>query len=170
MTDRIHVYCDGACKPNPGAGGWGCVIDGVGARRELSGGFRRTTNNRMEIWSVIEGLRAVPGGVAVTVVSDSKYVVDMMTGGHVRRWKRNHWMRTRKERALNPDLWDRLLSLCDGRDVDFQWVRGHDGHPENERADVLAAEAARREGLPADEGFEEPVAMDGPTLFDLVHD
>lgn len=169
MPSPVTVFTDGACSPNPGAGGWGVVILHDGARRELSGGFRKTTNNRMEIQAVVEGLSAVDAEIPVTVVSDSRYVVDMMNGGHVRRWKANSWMRTKRDRALNPDLWDRLLEICEGRDVTFQWVKGHDGHPENERADELAVEAARQDGLPADEGFESPAPAPfvGASLFDL---
>jgi len=167
MNDRAIIYTDGAASPNPGRGGWAAVIVEGEKRRELSGGYQTTTNNRMELVSVIEGLSAVDAGIPVEVVSDSKYVTDMMRGGYPQSWRRRGWMRTRKERALNPDLWQRLLEVCDGRDVTFEWVRGHDGHPENERADELAVEASRRDDLSVDEGYVDPPDMSGPTLFDL---
>ena len=163
--NRIRIYADGACSPNPGPGGWGAVIVGDGQQRELSGGFRRTTNNRMEILAVVNGLAAVPAGSPVTVVSDSRYVVDMMSGGYVERWRSNGWMRDGKHAALNPDLWGRLLDVCQGRDVAFEWVRGHGGHPENERADALAVAARSRDGLPADDPFEAPPRFVQGTLF-----
>jgi ribonuclease HI len=127
--------------------------------------FRRTTNNRMEILAAVRGLEAVAPDVPATVVSDSRYVVDMLNGGHVERWRRGGWMRDRRHAALNPDLWEQLLKACAGRAVRFEWVRGHNGHPENERADVLAAEARAAEGLPADKAYEEPPLFAGDSLF-----
>jgi len=160
------VYTDGACAGNPGPGGWGVVIIQDGVRRELSGGFRKTTNNRMEILSVISSLEALSScDSLMTIYSDSQYVVDMMNNGHVLKWQRNGWMRDRKQAAMNPDLWERLLKLCEGREVEFTWVRGHNGTVENERADELAVEARQGEGLPVDEGYEAPPLFVGDSLF-----
>ncbi|MFC1453012.1 ribonuclease H [Verrucomicrobiota bacterium] len=169
--DRTCVYCDGACSGNPGPGGWGAVVVRDGSRRELSGGFRKTTNNRMELWSVIAALDAVSPDAPVTVVSDSRYVVDMLNGGHAERWRRNGWMRDKRSRALNPDLWGRLLGLCDGRDVEFEWVRGHADDAENCRCDELAVAARSGNDLPEDDGYEHPVVpnpLGQPSLFDLM--
>jgi ribonuclease HI len=166
MSERIRIYTDGACSGNPGPGGWGAVIVGAGGRRELSGGVRRTTNNRMEILSVVMALEAVDAGEPVTIVSDSRYVVDMLNGGHVERWARGGWMRDKKHAALNPDLWSRLLELRRGRDVAFEWVRGHNGNPDNARADELAVAARSGDALPVDEGHEAPPLFVGG-LFSL---
>lgn len=151
---RAEIYADGAASPNPGAGGYGVIVDCCGQRREISAGFRKTTNNRMELMGVIEGLKAVDRSLPVTVHSDSRYVVDMLNGGHAQRWRANRWMRNVRQRAENPDLWSELLELCSGRDVEFKWVRGHNENPENERCDVLAVRARQGEGLPPDTGFE----------------
>ena len=164
-NNPVTIYSDGACSGNPGPGGWGAVIVTGDSRQELSGGFRKTTNNRMEILSVIMALEAVAVDVPVTVVSDSRYVVDMLNGGHVERWERADWQRDKKHAAKNPDLWRRLLAMCRGRNVEFKWVKGHEGHPENERADVLAVEARSRDNLPVDEGYEAPPLFVGG-LFD----
>ena len=120
----------------------------------------------MEILSVISSLEALSAcGSPMTIYSDSQYVVNMMNGGHVLKWKRNGWMRDRKQAALNPDLWEKLLKLCEGRKIEFTWVRGHDGAAENERADELAVEARQGEALPADEGYEDPPLFVGESLF-----
>lgn len=154
----ISIYTDGACQPNPGVGGYGIILVEDGRRRELSGGFRRTTNNRMELYSVIRALEALPAGArGVTVFSDSQYVVNMYGGGHARRWRAAGWTRNGgKEPALNADLWGALLDLCERHAVMFQWVRGHADHPENTRCDELAVAARQAPDLPVDEGFEKP--------------
>ncbi len=157
MTENVSVYTDGACTGNPGPGGYGAIIDGGGRRRELSGGFRCTTNNRMEITAVIVALEALKSPVRVTVYSDSQYLVKAMSLGWASRWRTNGWMRTKTEPALNPDLWEQLLLLCEKHRDDFKWVRGHNAHPENERCDALATGAAGRPGLPADTGYETSV-------------
>ena len=151
---RVTVYTDGSAIGNPGPGGYGVVLISGEHRREMSGGFRLTTNNRMEILAVIVALEALNQPCRVTLHSDSRYVVDAMAKGWARKWRANGWMRNKKERALNPDLWERLLQAAAGHDVDFRWVRGHAGVAENERADRLAVAAAQTANLPADEAYE----------------
>ncbi len=168
---EVTIYADGAASPNPGSGGYGVVLIREGQRRELSGGFRRTTNNRMEILGTIVGLRALNGEKhRVTIYSDSKYVVDMFKGGYAEQWRRNGWRRNKgKDPALNPDLWSELLSLSAGHDVQFIWVRGHADNKENARCDELAVAARQAADLPPDEGYEQPRAPGPPVQgqFDL---
>ena len=138
MNDLVTIYTDGACSGNPGPGGWGVILSYKSHKKELSGGERQTTNNRMELTAVIEGLSALTRPCRVNVVTDSKYVVDAITLGWARKWRAQGWMRNKKEKALNPDLWEALLNLLDRHEVTFTWVKGHAGHPENERCDELA--------------------------------
>ncbi len=154
----VTVHTDGACLGNPGPGGYGAVLEYEGTRKELSGGFRLTTNNRMELLAVIAALEALKEPCRVTVYSDSQYVVDAVEKGWARRWKANGWKRNKKEAAINPDLWDRLLQLTDKHAVTFRWVRGHAGNVENERCDRLAVEAANRSDLPPDDVYESTTA------------
>ncbi len=154
MKKHITIHTDGACTGNPGPGGYGVVLEYGEHRRELSGGYRRTTNNRMELTGPIRGLEALKESCRVTIYSDSKYLVDSMTQGWAERWQANAWMRNKKERAVNPDLWVRLLSLCEEHEVEFRWVPGHAGNPDNERCDQLAVQAAHIKNLPVDEGYE----------------
>ncbi|MBN1575563.1 MAG: ribonuclease HI [Chitinispirillaceae bacterium] len=147
---QVTIYSDGACSGNPGPGGYGVILSCNGVRKELSGGFRHTTNNRMELMGVIAGLEALKAPCSVTTVTDSRYVVDGIEKGWARRWKASGWMRNSKEPAINPDLWDRLLAAIDRHAVRFTWVQGHAGHPENERCDELAVAAASMPGLPED--------------------
>ena len=141
---HVNVYTDGACSGNPGPGGWGAVLEYNGQRREMSGGERETTNNRMELTGVIEALRALKEPCAVTLVSDSKYVIDALTKGWARSWRARGWVKSDKKPALNSDLWAVLLELCERHTVHCQWIKGHAGHPENERCDAMAvAEAAK---------------------------
>ena len=135
---HIELYTDGACSGNPGPGGWGAILRYGGTEKELCGGEKQTTNNRMELTAVIEGLAALKEPCEVTLTSDSKYVVDGITKGWARAWKRNGWRKADKKPALNADLWDKLLTLLDIHQVRFVWVHGHQGHPENERCDTLA--------------------------------
>jgi ribonuclease HI len=151
--DTVTIYTDGACIGNPGAGGYGVVMLQRGRKKELSGGYRKTTNNRMELKAVIEGLRALKKRCRVTLYSDSKYVVDAVNQGWANRWKANGWRRNKKEAALNPDLWDELLEQVDRHQVEFRWVRGHAGDPGNERADALAVKASRDKELAVDRGY-----------------
>jgi ribonuclease HI len=149
----VVIYCDGGCSRNPGPGGYGVVLLEGGKRRELSGGFALTTNNRMELTGCIIGLEALDRPSSVIVYSDSSYVVNGIEKGWARRWKENDWMRNKNEIAENSDLWSRLLDLCETHTVRFSWIRGHDGNPENERCDELAVEQTHRRGLPPDHGY-----------------
>ena len=155
MASKRHVivHTDGACTGNPGPGGYGAVLAHGDNRRELSGGYRRTTNNRMELMGPIKSLEALKESCRVTLYSDSRYVVDAVEKGWAKRWQANGWMRNKKEPAINPDLWKQLLALCEQHDVEFRWVRGHAGNPENERCDQLAVQAAQQSNLPIDKGY-----------------
>ncbi len=135
---QVEIFTDGACSGNPGRGGWGAVLRFQGRERELSGGAPETTNNRMELTAVIEALSALKEPCTVTLTSDSKYVIDAITKGWVYGWKRNGWRKADKKPAVNVDLWEKLLPLLETHKVTFVWVKGHDGHPENERCDRLA--------------------------------
>jgi len=163
-ASTVVMYTDGAASPNPGPGGYGVVLLRDGQRRELSGGFRKTTNNRMEILGAVVGLRALDGErAAVTIYSDSKYVVDMYMGGYAEQWRRNGWRRQQgKAPALNPDLWEELLTLSARHAVRFQWVRGHADNPENTRCDALAVMARQGANLPPDAGYEATAAVRVP--------
>lgn len=156
MTDlkQVVIYTDGACSGNPGPGGYGAVLLYNGHRKELSGGFRLTTNNRMEMLAVIEALRSLKDRCAVKLHSDSQYVINAIEKGWAAKWKANGWMRNKKDKAVNPDLWQQLLDLCKQHKVEFIWVRGHSGNVENERCDVLAVTASQQKNLPADEVYE----------------
>lgn len=169
-TDSVVIYADGACSPNPGKGGYGIILVEDGRKRELSGGFLMTTNNRMELLSIIEGLKAVTGGGRdVVVFSDSRYVVDAYSSGNAHRWKQQSWMRTKRDAAKNPDLWSQLLDVCENHNVEMKWVAGHAGHEENERCDELAVAARLKDDLPQDEGYLkpfEPTDM-AQTMFEL---
>ena len=158
MESKKHVtiYTDGACTGNPGPGGYGVVLLYGRRRKELSGGFRRTTSNRMELLGPIMGLGFLKESCDVTLYSDSRYVVDGIQKGWAERWRKKNWMLSKRRPARNPDLWARLLDLCEQHDVEFRWVRGHSGNPENERCDELAVNAARADGLLVDYGFEKP--------------
>ena len=140
---QVRLFSDGACSGNPGPGGWGTVLqftDGSGNthEKELSGGEAHTTNNRMELIGVISGLEALKTPCAVHVTTDSQYVVNSVTKGWVYNWKKKGWVKADKQPAQNVDLWERLLALLEIHQVTFTWVKGHAGHPENERCDALA--------------------------------
>ena len=135
---KVILYSDGACSGNPGPGGWGCILRYGTNERELSGGNPDTTNNRMELTGVIEGLKALKEPCEVEVISDSKYVVDAIEKGWAKSWQANGWKKADKKPALNIDLWESLLELLGTHKVTFRWIRGHSGHPENERCDELA--------------------------------
>jgi len=152
---EVTIYTDGCCIGNPGPGGYGVILCYKDRVKQLSGGFRLTTNNRMEIMAAIVGLEALKSSCFVTLYSDSKYLVESMTEGWVHQWKLNGWWRNKKERAVSIDLWDRLLDLCDYHTVKFVWIEGHAGHQWNEKCDALSRKAANQENLPIDEGYEE---------------
>ena len=133
---QVEIFTDGACSGNPGPGGWGAVLRYNGHEKEISGGEANTTNNRMELSSVINALALLK--------EPSQYVCNALKLGWAKKWKSNNWMRNKKEKALNPELWDRLLTLYDTHEVEIVWVKGHAGHPENERCDRLAVAAAKQ--------------------------
>ena len=151
---KVLMYTDGGCSYNPGPGGYGVVIFKGRQRLELSGGFRLTTNNRMELAACIEGLKALKTPSSITVCSDSKYLVDAVAKGWARKWQSNGWMRTKTDAAENYDLWEQLLDLCDKHSVEFVWVKGHAGNTENECCDRLAVAAAAGKNLPPDKAYE----------------
>lgn len=143
---HVDIFTDGACKGNPGPGGYGVILRYAGKEKELSEGFLSTTNNRMELLAAIMGLSALREPCDVVLYSDSQYLVNGIEKGWAQKWRRNGWMRTKTERALNADLWDQLLTLLEKHHVTLRWVRGHAGHPENERCDRLAVAAAQNTG------------------------
>ena len=147
------VFTDGACLGNPGPGGYGAVLIHEQARKELTGGFARTTNNRMELLAAIRALEALLEPCAVVLHSDSLYLVKAMTQGWTRRWQAAGWRRRDRGEVANVDLWELLLVQCARHEVRFVWVRGHDGNRENERCDLLATTAARGTELPPDQGY-----------------
>lgn len=134
----VELFTDGACSGNPGPGGWGAVLRYNGREKELSGGEKETTNNRMELTAAIMGLSALKEPCEVRLVTDSKYVADGITKGWAESWRKNNWRKADKKPALNPDLWEKLLDLIEEHNVTIEWVKGHAGHPENERCDQLA--------------------------------
>ncbi len=141
---QVVIYTDGACSGNPGPGGWGAILQYGETKKELSGGERETTNNRMELTGVISALQMLKQPCSVKVYTDSKYVADGMTKGWAVKWRKNGWRKADKSPALNVDLWDRLLGLCEGHEVTFHWVRGHADNPGNNRCDELARAAVPR--------------------------
>ena len=141
---RVQIYTDGACSGNPGPGGWGAILKSGGHVKELSGGEASTTNNRMELSAVIAALEALKRPCAVTLTSDSKYVIDAIQKGWAKSWRAKGWMRNKNEKAKNPDLWERLLQLLEIHQVEFIWVKGHAGHPENERCNELAVMESKK--------------------------
>ncbi len=141
---KVDIYTDGACRGNPGVGGWGAILVYRGVERELSGGERETTNNRMELTAVIEAFAALREPCSVTLTSDSKYVIDALSLGWADGWRSRGWRKADKSPALNSDLWERLLDLVSQHDVSYQWIKGHNDHPFNERCDKLATAFADR--------------------------
>lgn len=136
--DKVVIYTDGACSGNPGPGGYGVVLVCGSVKKELSGSEENTTNNRMELTAAIVGLSALKRKCEVTLVTDSKYVSDGISKGWAASWRQNGWRKADKKPALNADLWEKLLILIEQHDVTLEWVKGHNGHPENERCDALA--------------------------------
>ena len=135
---QVYIFSDGACSGNPGPGGWGAILRYDGKEAEISGGESHTTNNRMELTGVIEALTRLKYPCKAKVRTDSRYVVDGITKNWAKSWRKNNWVKSDKKPALNPDLWEKLLNLCETHQVEFEWIKGHAGHAENERCDQLA--------------------------------
>lgn len=151
---EVTVYTDGACTGNPGPGGYGVILIHGDKHREISGGFRRTTNNRMELMGAIAALESLRYRCKVTLNTDSSYVCNGIMLGWVQRWKSKGWRKSDGQPVANVDLWTRLLALQAQQDLTLVWLRGHAGHTENERCDQLAVQAAKQPNLPEDEGYE----------------
>lgn len=151
---KVIVHTDGGASGNPGPGGWAAVLESGEHRKELSGGYRLTTNNRMELTAAIRALEALKQPCDVTLFSDSQYVVHGVSKGWARKWRSKGWMRNKTDRAINPDLWAQLLDLDDKHKVTWKWVKGHAGHELNERCDELAVKAAKGKDLPVDVEYE----------------
>lgn len=141
---KLDIYTDGACSGNPGKGGWGAVLVYKGAEKEISGAEKQTTNNRMELTAVIKALQLLKEPCEVNLTTDSKYVCDAVNKGWVYGWKKRGWIKSDKKPALNVDLWEKLLEQLKIHDVTFNWVKGHNGHPYNERCDKLAVSEYQR--------------------------
>ena len=141
---KVNIYTDGACSGNPGPGGWGAILRYGTAERELSGGERETTNNRMELTAVIQALSALKEPCDVTIYSDSKYVIDAIEKGWAKGWRARGWIKSDKKPALNSDLWQQLLTLLEQHQAHFVWIKGHNEHPENERCDRLAVAESKK--------------------------
>ena len=139
-TKTVYIYTDGSCSGNPGPGGWGSILKYGNKEKELSGGNPETTNNRMELTAVIEALKALKEPCNVELYTDSQYVCNSINNEWVFSWQRNNWKKADKKPALNVDLWEELLKLLIIHNVKFNWIKGHAGHPENERCDKLAVE------------------------------
>lgn len=153
-SKKVAIYTDGACIGNPGPGGYAAILVSGGHRKEISGGFRFTTSNRMELKAAIAGLTALRSECMVDLYTDSRYVARTMSCGWAAGWRAHGWKRRGGARALNADLWDQLLRLCVRHHVTCQWIRGHHGQFENERCDFLSREAASKADLPPDEVYE----------------
>jgi ribonuclease HI len=151
---EVVIYTDGACLGNPGRGGYAAILMFGDHRRELSQGFRLTTNNRMELMGPIAGLEALTERCHVHLFSDSEYVVNGITKGWAKNWRKRNWVLSTGKPTVNVDLWSRLLDLCEQHEVELSWVRGHAGDEGNERADQLAVAAANSAELAVDEGYE----------------
>ncbi len=141
---QVDIFTDGACSGNPGPGGWGAILRYKGTDKEISGGEAQTTNNRMELTAVIEALKLLKEPCEVTLWTDSKYVADGLGKGWAAGWKKNGWRKADKKPALNPDLWDELLSLNDKHTITIQWIKGHASHPENEKCDKMAVAESQK--------------------------
>lgn len=141
---EVEIFTDGACQGNPGPGGWGAILRYQQKEKEISGGNADTTNNRMELSAVIEALKILKEPCSVTLYSDSQYVCNGISKGWAKGWKKNGWRKSDKSPALNPELWDELLNLIEPHQLNVVWVKGHAGHPENERCDQLAVAAAEK--------------------------
>jgi len=149
-SQTVHLFTDGACRGNPGPGGYGAILRYGNHEKELSEGFRKTTNNRMELMAVIKGLEALKkDNLNIVVVSDSEYVVNAIKKGWLLNWEKKGW-----KKVKNVDLWKQFIGLYKKHHITFEWIRGHAGHPENERCDVLAVQAASERKLLIDHEYE----------------
>lgn len=164
--NTIELFTDGACIGNPGPGGYGAIVVTASGTQELSGGFRKTTNNRMEMMGPLVALRALASPTRGVLWTDSLYVVNAIEKRWAIGWRKKNWMRTPSERASNSDLWAEMLTLLEPHEIRFRWVKGHAGHPENERCDELANAAARGRELAIDAGYENPIHTTRATLFE----
>lgn len=154
-TGEVTIYTDGGARYNPGPGGYGIVQVYNGARKERSGGYKMTTNNRMELKGCIVALRELEHrDKPVTLYSDSSYVVNGIVKGWAKSWRKKGWIKSDKKPAINPDLWAELLDLVEDLNITFKWVKGHAGNPLNERCDELAVAFAKQDGLPVDVGYK----------------
>jgi ribonuclease HI len=154
--NQVIIYTDGACTGNPGPGGYGVIIFQDGKQRELTGGRRLTTNNRMELLAVIEALSVLKGQGDITLYTDSRYLVDALEKKWLSTWRNNNWRKSSRQKVLNKDLWQQLAELLESHPTRFIWVEGHAGNKYNERCDLLSRRAAARKDLPADPGYENP--------------
>lgn len=152
---KVTIYTDGSSRGNPGPGGYGAILLAGAHRKELSGGFAKTTNNRMELMAAIVALEALKKPCEVELVSDSKYVIDAMRLGWIHGWKKKGWSRGPNKPLKNAELWQRLDSASKSHKMVWSWVKGHSGHPMNERCDELAFSSTEEDSLPVDEGFLE---------------
>ena len=143
---HVDIFTDGSCSGNPGPGGWAAILRYDGREKEICGGNASTTNNRMELTAVVEALKALKYGCEITLYTDSKYVGDGLSKGWAEKWRANGWRKADKTPALNPDLWSELLDESKKHKITVIWLRGHNGHPENERCDALAVEQTKRFG------------------------
>ena len=150
---EVEIYTDGACSGNPGSGGYGIVLKYKDNIKEISGGYRQTTNNRMELIAVIIGLEALNKPCEVKIYSDSRYIIDAVNKGWIKKWKKNGWQRTRDQPAKNVDLWIRILNLAEKHKITWVWVKGHDENLYNNRCDKLAREAIKSQPLQEDQGY-----------------
>jgi len=152
---EVTIYTDGCCIVNPGPGGYGIILCYNNHEKQLSGGFRLTTSNRMEMTAAIIGLKALKYPCSIKLYSDSKYLVYAIMEGWVQRWKSNNWLWNEKEKAVDIDLWDSLLNLCSQHTVEFIWVKDHAKHPYSELCDTISKEATNQKDLPIDEGYKQ---------------
>ena len=165
VQGKVLVYTDGGANPNPGPGGYGVVIHDGKSKKELSGGFRLTTNNRMELLACIKALESLKEKSDVILFSDSQYVVNAIEKGWAKNWRAKNWKASKGEMRTNHDLWDKLLSAYEKHNVEFRWVKGHAGNMDNERCDQLASQMARQRNLPIDEGYIQSRGATNPQLF-----
>ncbi len=150
---KISIYTDGACTNNPGPGGYGAILIYNDKKKEVSAGYKYTTNNRMELLGVIKALELLKEKCEIELYSDSKYIIDAINKGWAKKWQKNNWMRNKDDKALNPDLWERLLSLIEIHNIKFIWVKGHADNEFNNRCDFLARQAILEKDLLVDENY-----------------